>query len=272
MGYYITLSDGTRVPAEGGGFLERLETITADKTLTVADSGKTFLVATDELTITLPSTIKGLEYTFINSGADGNNIITVSPAAADTFEGSFSYGGGRVVMSGTDNKDLVNTKASSKKGDSLSIRGDGAVGWYIEECTGVWLEESQVAGDILKNPLVTELVTDDKTLDANDSGKVFFIATDAKTFTLPATAVGLEYTFVNTGSDGNNIITISPNAADGIFGTITLAGTVVQMAGTADTDIINTKASALKGDMVKLIGDGVDGWAIVSISGIWASE
>ena len=116
-----------------------------------------------------------------------------------------------------------------------------------------------------------ELVTDDTVLTAADSGKVFAIATDAKTFTLPATAAGIEYTFVNTGADGNNIITISPNASDGIFGTITLAASVVQMAGTADTDVVNTKLSALKGDSMTLVGDGVDGWFIKASTGIWAS-
>jgi len=118
---------------------------------------------------------------------------------------------------------------------------------------------------------IVETLTDDKTLTLVDSGKVFLIGTDAKTVTLPSTVKGIEYTFVNSGADGNNIITLSPAAADGIFGTLTLAASVVQMAGTADTDLINTKSTALKGDSVTLVGDGVDGWAIVASSGIWAS-
>ncbi|KKL80267.1 hypothetical protein LCGC14_2006470 [marine sediment metagenome] len=77
--------------------------------------------------------------------------------------------------------------------------------------------------------------------------------------------------FISTGADGNNIVRLSPAAADGIFGTITLAGSVVQMAGTADTDLLLTKGSALKGDSVQLLGDGVDGYAIVASTGIWAS-
>ncbi len=117
-----------------------------------------------------------------------------------------------------------------------------------------------------------ETLTASKLLTANDNGKTFLIGTDELVITLPPTKKNLTFTFVNIGADGNNIITISPNASDGIFGTITLAASIVQMAGTADTDFINTKASSLKGDSSKLVGDGADGYAIVSSTGIWASE
>ena len=260
----LTASDTLRNP-------EVFETITDDKVLDAADSGKTFLIATDAKTFTLPATAKGLRYKIVNSGADGNNIITVSPNASDKIMGSFSNGSEKVIMSGTDDKDIVNTKATARKGDYIILVGDGVDGWYIEDAIGVWTEEDFTADDTVKNPLVVETITENKALDAADSGKVFLIATDALVITLPSTAAGLEYTFINTGADGNNIITISPAAADGIFGTITLAASVVQMAGTADTDVINTKSTALKGDSIKLVGDGVDGWAIVSSTGIWAS-
>ena len=116
-----------------------------------------------------------------------------------------------------------------------------------------------------------ETITTSLSLVAADSGKTFLIATDGLTITLPATVEGLDYMFISTGADGNNIVRLSPAAADGIFGTITLAASVVQMAGTADTDLLLTKGSALKGDAVHLIGDGVDGYAIQSSTGIWAS-
>ena len=118
---------------------------------------------------------------------------------------------------------------------------------------------------------VVETITASTTLVAADSGKVFLVATDELVITLPATVVGVRYTFVNTGANDANIITISPNASDGIFGTITLAASIVEMAGTADTDLINTKSGSTKGDSVTLVGDGVDGWAIVASTGIWAS-
>ena len=116
-----------------------------------------------------------------------------------------------------------------------------------------------------------ETITTSLSLVAADSGKIFLIATDGLTITLPATVEGLRYTFVSTGADGNNIIRLSPNASDGIFGTVTLAASVVQMAGTADTDFLLTKGSALLGDSCTLVGDGDQGWAIVASTGIWAS-
>tara|TARA_R100001443_G_C3239607_1_gene150414 strand:+ start:62 stop:454 length:393 start_codon:yes stop_codon:yes gene_type:complete len=116
-----------------------------------------------------------------------------------------------------------------------------------------------------------ETLTDNKTLGVGDSGKVFLIGTDAKVVTLPASVKGIEYTFVNIGTDGNNIITISPNASDAIHGT-TCASTNVVLSGVDNKDLINTKATATTGDSCKLVGDGKDGWYMVSCTGIWASE
>lgn len=120
-----------------------------------------------------------------------------------------------------------------------------------------------------------ETITASQSLTAGDSGKTFLVGTDALTITLPATVEGVEYTFINSGADGNNIITISPAAADGIAGTITLAASVVQLDGTVNKDAINTKATALKGDSIKIVGTGVTGtcaWLVVSSTGIWAQE
>ncbi len=119
------------------------------------------------------------------------------------------------------------------------------------------------------------IVSADKTLLRSDSGKVFGIDTDAKTMTLPSVAAhpaGLEYTFVNIAGDGVAIMTISPNALDYIAGTATLAASVVDLGVTVDKAIINTKATSITGDTVTIVSDGVDGWYVTSISGIWASE
>lgn len=124
----------------------------------------------------------------------------------------------------------------------------------------------------IKKGLVVEL-TADATLKREDSGKTFLIGTDALTITLPDTYAGLEFTFINSGAAGNNIITISPQAADGIAGTITLAASVVTRDGTVDTDLVNTKATSTKGNSVKIVGTGVAGtgaYYIVSSTGIWA--
>ena len=120
--------------------------------------------------------------------------------------------------------------------------------------------------------LVVE-ITANKTLSYEESGNVFLVGTDALTITLPATKKGVEYTFINDGAAGNNIITISPQEADGIAGTITLASSVVTRVGTVDADLVNTKATSTKGNSVKIVGTGVEGtgaWYILSSTGIWA--
>ena len=118
-----------------------------------------------------------------------------------------------------------------------------------------------------------KVVSTTSALSINDSGSIIAVATDAIVITLPATKAGVEYTFINTGADGNNIITISPQSTDGISGVITLAGTVVARAGTVNVDLVNTKATSKIGSTVTIIGTGVAGvtaWVIKGSTGIWA--
>lgn len=145
MLYYKTLADGTKVVADSQGIVDDVTVITANTTLTREDSGKTFSVATDALVITLPSTLKGLEYTFINSGADAANIITVSPAAADGISGTVTLAATVVSLSGVVDKDLINTKASSISGDTSKIVATGIAGteaWLLKSSTGIWASEA----------------------------------------------------------------------------------------------------------------------------------
>ncbi|MBF8255140.1 MAG: hypothetical protein HW375_47 [Anaerolineales bacterium] len=108
------------------------------------------------------------------------------------------------------------------------------------------------------------LKTDNYTVLASESGTTFKIATDAKVFTLPSTAAGLGFTFINSGADGAVLLAISPAAADAIHGRA--------LTSVDNKDLLNTKATAKEGDTVTLVGDGVDGWFIVAVEGIWAKE
>jgi len=123
-----------------------VETITASRTLTAGDSGKTFLVGTDALVITLPSAaVAGIIYTFVNSGADGAAIITISPAAADGINGTITLAASVVVLSGTVDKDLINTKATATTGDSVTLFSSGTVGtkgWMVTSSTGIWASQA----------------------------------------------------------------------------------------------------------------------------------
>ncbi len=97
-----------------------------------------------------------------------------------------------------------------------------------------------------------------------DSGKTFTSETDGVVFTLPSIAIGNTITFVNNAVDGAADLTISPATLDGI----TYAG-----SSTDDKDLINTKATAKRGDFVTLASlDGVVAWQVVAARGIWAKE
>ena len=98
------------------------------------DSGKTFLSNTKDVVFTLPAIAIGNTFTFINTGADGMNNLTISPAAAD----GILYAG-----SLTDNKDVINTQATSKVGDFIKIASLNSTDfWTVVEAQGVWAKES----------------------------------------------------------------------------------------------------------------------------------
>lgn len=116
----------------------------------------------------------------------------------------------------------------------------------------------------LKTGQQSETVSDNKTLDDGDCGVVQVVTVDAKTVTLPATVVGYAYTVMNGGANGAVAVTVSPNSSDKIYGN--------GFTATDNKDIINTKATAKKGDYIKMIGDGANGWMLTEVVGTWASE
>lgn len=130
------------IPVDGVG--KAIEVITASQTLTADQSGKLLLIGTDALVLTLPSTEAGLVYNFANIGAAGNNIITVSPAAADGIAGTITLAATVVVLDGTIDKDVINTKASSQAGDALTVTATGTAGttaWLSSRDSGIWARE-----------------------------------------------------------------------------------------------------------------------------------
>jgi hypothetical protein len=113
-----------------------IESVAANKTLTVADAGKTFLVTADS-TITLPATSAGVKFNFIANAARTTVEIVLSPAAADGIYGT-TNASTNVVLSGADDADIKNTKGTQEVGDNISIMGDGVNGWFVVGCHGIW--------------------------------------------------------------------------------------------------------------------------------------
>ena len=108
------------------------------------------------------------------------------------------------------------------------------------------------------------------TLTAADCGKTYTAAADADgVFDLPAGVSGCTFTFINIGAATNNLLTINPDAADGIFGTVTLAASVVAIAGSNGDAVSNTKGTSIRGDSMTIRYAGTD-WYILASTGIWA--
>jgi hypothetical protein len=108
---------------------------TANYTVIVTtDSGKTFTSETDGVVFTLPSIAIGNTITFVNNAVDGAADLTISPAALD----GITYAG-----SSTDDKDLINTKATAKRGDFVTLASlDGVVAWQVVAARGIWAKEA----------------------------------------------------------------------------------------------------------------------------------
>jgi len=103
-----------------------------------------------------------------------------------------------------------------------------------------------------------------KTLDAQDTGKVIFCTVDT-VVTLPATATALDnVSLVCMGAFGTVQISADPAAADKIMGP--------DLAGVDNKDLINTKATACRGDQVTLRAGHADGYTVTGLKGIWAAE
>lgn len=109
-----------------------------------------------------------------------------------------------------------------------------------------------------------ETISANKTLDAQDTGKVIWIDTDATTTTLPATATALDCIIVNAAAYGTVAVNVSPVTADKIMGP--------DIAGADNKDLINTKATANRGDLVELYSGHADGYVVRRLVGTWAQE
>ena len=111
-----------------------IETKTSNYTVTTGDSGKTFVSSTDGVVFTLPAIAVGYSFKFVNNAPDGANALTLSPNASD----GITYAG-----SSTDDKDLINTKATSRQGDYVVIASlDGTTAWQVTEVRGTFAKEA----------------------------------------------------------------------------------------------------------------------------------
>lgn len=112
---------------------------------------------------------------------------------------------------------------------------------------------------------VINLAAATQTLTESQSCEIFVGVVDA-VFTLPAAAdvaVGTNFTLVCGALSAGTGLSVSPVAADNIYG----GG----MVGTNDKDAINSGATDVVGDLLEVTCDGVD-WLVTKQIGTWAEE
>ena len=110
-------------------------THSANATLAAVDCGRCLFVDTDGVVLTLPAIADGLGgVKIVNIGAFGAVGISISPQAADMILGP--------GITGADNKDLINTKATAKRGDYVVIDLGDADGYVVTEMVGAWAREA----------------------------------------------------------------------------------------------------------------------------------
>lgn len=107
------------------------------------------------------------------------------------------------------------------------------------------------------------LVTGNKTLTAADSGITQVIKADGVVITLPATALGLTYTFVNGSRyDGEYAFTVAPAAADGVTGN--------GFTAAVNKAIVSSKSTSRAKDEFQIVGTGTTGatgWVFQHVQG-----
>lgn len=113
------------------------ELLSGIKTFDAEDCGKLFCVDAnaDADALTLPAIATGLSgLTILAIGAFGTTAVTISPDAADMILGP--------DITGADNKDLICTKATQRRGDFVTLIAGDADGYMVTKLRGTWAREA----------------------------------------------------------------------------------------------------------------------------------
>jgi hypothetical protein len=113
------------------------ELLSGTKTFDAEDTGKLFAVDADadDDALTLPAIATGLDgIAILAIGAFGTTKVKLDPAAADMILGP--------DITGADNKDLILTKATQRRGDFVILGGNDADGYAVQALRGTWAREA----------------------------------------------------------------------------------------------------------------------------------
>ena len=246
--------------------------------------------------VTIPSTTTATGAIFANGGVDRSTAagllvgatnatsVTITPPTTITGDvilnggaTALTFGAGSSSVVTTDNSatGLIAGSAGHLNTLTLDTR-DGAEGLAVsgyETVSGALTVTGTITG-----PLgATRSTGTPVTLTATSPMlQVASSSADALTvYTLPAASTaGLRFCFIaDAVANSTRAIKVEPPAgSDIIVGTTTAAGTsgIATTAG-AGFGIINTHASAVRGNFTCLMSDGVNTWYMTSIGGTWAA-
>lgn len=113
------------------------ELLSGTKTFDAEDTGKLFCVDADgdADALTLPAVATGLGGIAIMAiGAFGTTALTISPNASDLIRGP--------DITAADDKDLILTKATQRRGDFVILDQGDAAGYVVHELKGTWAREA----------------------------------------------------------------------------------------------------------------------------------
>lgn len=132
----VVASGGKITHQDGGAVVNPVRVITANATLTAAESGLVIVANAADLVVTLPATAAGLKFSFLlgPSGLSTGTGLSISPAAADAIHGN--------GLTSVDDKDLILAGSGDREGDMVELIADGVDGWYISAVTGTWSKEA----------------------------------------------------------------------------------------------------------------------------------
>ena len=119
----------------------------------------------------------------------------------------------------------------------------------------------------MEDPLgsrIHETKSSNYTADAEDSGKVLWVDTDGVVITLPAIEGISGLIVANAGAYGAVGVSISPGTTDMIEG--------ADITAADNKDLINTKATAQRGDFAEIDYSDANGWVARRRRGTWARE
>lgn len=146
----------------------------------------------------------------------------------------------------------------------------GVAGTYVGRVVrfvSAGIVDVQFDAGVMRDPFegyLHELKSANYTIDAEDGGKVIWVDTDAVVLTLPAVGGINGFIIANAAAYGVSGVAISPNASDMIEG--------ADITAADNKDLINTKATAQRGDFAEIFDGDANGWSAVRRKGVWARE